>query len=92
MNDTNATALRNALAAAIKHHVSSSGMNARQAAAAYDLPYSRLAQIIRGDVAKISSDALVNVAGSMGYRVDSVIGSNDGHEFILRQSNEAASV
>ena len=42
-----------------------------------------MSQILRGDVEKISSDALVDIAGSLGYRLTSVIGSNDGHEFAL---------
>lgn len=83
MTDTNATTLRNALAAAIKNHVTSNGLKAKDAADAVGMQYSRLSQILRGDVAKISSDALVNVLGGFGYRLTGITGSGDGTEIVL---------
>ncbi len=83
MNDTNATTLRNALAAAIKNHVTSNGLKAKDAAEAAGVQYSRLSQILRGDVAKISSDALVNVLGGFGYRLTGITGSGNGTEIVL---------
>lgn len=83
MTDTNATTLRNALATAIKNHVTSNGLKAKDAAEAAGVQYSRLSQILRGDVAKISSDALVNVLGGFGYRLTGITGSGDGTEIVL---------
>lgn len=83
MTDTNATTLRNALAAAIKNHVNSNGLKAKDAAEAAGVHYSRLSQILRGDVAKISSDALVNVLGGFGYRLTGITGSGDVTEIVL---------
>lgn len=83
MTDTNATTLRNALAAAIKNHVTTNGLKAKDAAEAAGVQYSRLSQILRGDVAKISSDALVNVLGGFGYRLTGITGSGDGTEIVL---------
>lgn len=83
ITDTNATTLRNALAAAIKNHVTSNGLKAKDAAEAAGVQYSRLSQILRGDVAKISSDALVNVLGGFGYRLTGITGSGDGTEIVL---------
>lgn len=83
MTDTNATTLRNALAAAIKNHVTSNGLKAKDAAEAAGVQYSRLSQILRGDVAKISSDALVNVLGRFGYRLTGITGSGNGTEIVL---------
>lgn len=83
MTDTNATTLRNALAAAIKNHVTSNGLKAKDAAEAAGVQYSRLSQILRGDVAKISSDALVNVLGGFGYRLTGITGSGNGTEVVL---------
>lgn len=83
MTDTNATTLRNALARAIKNHVTSNGLKAKDAAEAAGVQYSRLSQILRGDVAKISSDALVNVLGGFGYRLTGITGSGDGTEIVL---------
>ena len=83
MTGTNATTLRNALATAIKNHVTSNGLKAKDAADAAGVQYSRLSQILRGDVAKISSDALVNVLGGFGYRLTGITGSGDGTEIVL---------
>ena len=83
MTETNATTLRNALAAAIKSHVTSNGLKAKNAAEAAGVQYSRLSQILRGDVAKISSDALVNVLGGFGYRLTGITGSGNGTEIVL---------
>lgn len=83
MTDNNATTLRNALAAAIKNHVTSNGLKAKDAAEAAGVQYSRLSQILRGDVAKISSDALVNVLGGFGYRLTGITGSGNGTEIVL---------
>lgn len=83
MTDTNATTLRNALAAAVKNHVDSNGLKAKDAAEAAGVQYSRLSQILRGDVAKISSDALVNVLGGFGYRLTGITGSGNGTEIVL---------
>lgn len=83
MTDTNATTLRNALATAIKNHVTSNGLKAKDAAEAAGVQYSRLSQILRGDVAKISSDALVNVLGGFGYRLTGINDSCNGTEIVL---------
>lgn len=83
MTDTNATTLRNALAAAIKNHVTSNGLKAKDAAEIAGVQYSRLSTILRGDVSKVSADALVNVLGGFGYRVTGITGSGDGTEIVL---------
>ena len=83
MTDTNATTLRNALASAIKSHVADSNLTAKDAAAKSGVQLSRLYQILRGDVAKISSDALVNVLGGFGYRLTGITGSGNGTEIVL---------
>ncbi|WWA79555.1 transcriptional regulator [Xanthomonas phage Kintu] len=83
MTDTNATTLRNALAAAVKNHVESNGMTAKDAAAAVDVQLSRFYQVLRGEVSKISSDALVNMLGGLGYRMTAINGSGDGTEIVL---------
>lgn len=83
MNDTNATTLRNALASAIKTHVADSGLTAKDAAAKSGVQLSRLYQVLRGDVEKISSDALVNILGGFGYRLTGINGSGNGTEIVL---------
>lgn len=83
MTDTNATTLRNALASAIKSHVADSGLNAKDAAAKSGVQLSRLYQVLRGDVEKISSDALVNILGGFGYRLTGINGSGNGTEIVL---------
>ena len=83
MTETNATTLRNALAAAIKNHVTSNGLKAKDAAEVAGVQYRRLSQILRGDVAKISSDALVNVLGGFGYRLTGITGLGNGTEIVL---------
>lgn len=83
MTDTNSTTLRNALAAAVKNHVESNGMTAKDAAAAVDVQLSRFYQVLRGEVSKISSDALVNMLGGLGYRLTAINGSGDGTEIVL---------
>lgn len=83
MTDTNATTLRNALAAAIKSHVADSGLTAKAAAAKSGVQLSRLYQVLRGDVDKISSDALVNILGGFGYRLTGINGSGNGTEIVL---------
>lgn len=83
MTDTNSTTLRNALAAAVKSHVESNGMTAKDAAAAVDVQLSRFYQVLRGEVSKISSDALVNMLGGLGYRLTAINGSGDGTEIVL---------
>ena len=83
MTDTNATTLRNALASAIKTHVADSGLNAKDAAAKSGVQLSRLYQVLRGDVEKISSDALVNILGGFGYRLTGINGSGNGTEIVL---------
>lgn len=83
MTDTNATTLRNALASAIKSHVADSGLTAKDAAAKSGVQLSRLYQVLRGDVEKISSDALVNVLGGFGYRLTGITGSGNGTEIVL---------
>lgn len=92
MTDTNASTLRNALAAAIKSHVTSNGLKAKDAAEAAGVQYSRLSQILRGDVAKISSDALVNVLGGFGYRLTGITGSGNGTEIVLSLDKAEAQV
>lgn len=83
MTDTNSTTLRNALASAVKNHVESNGMTAKDAAAAVDVQLSRFYQVLRGEVSKISSDALVNMLGGLGYRLTAINGSGDGTEIVL---------
>jgi len=83
MTDTNATTLRNALASAIKNHVSDSGLTAKDAATKSGVQLSRLYQVLRGDVEKISSDALVNILGGFGYRLTGINGSGNGTEIVL---------
>lgn len=83
MTDTNSTTLRNALAAAVKNHVESKSMTAKDAAAAVDVQLSRFYQVLRGEVSKISSDALVNMLGGLGYRLTAINGSGDGTEIVL---------
>lgn len=83
MTDSNSTALRGALARAIKSHVEMKGLNGVQAAKECGIANSRMSTILRGQVEKISSDALVDILGTLGYRMDSVIGATEGHEFTL---------
>lgn len=83
MTDSNSTALRGALARAIKSHVEMKGLNGVQAAKESGIANSRMSTILRGQVEKISSDALVDILGTLGYRLDSVIGATEGHEFTL---------
>lgn len=83
MTDTNSTTLRNALAAAVKNHVESNGLTAKDAAATVDVQLSRFYQVLRGEVGKISSDALVNMLGGLGYRLTAINGSGDGTEIVL---------
>lgn len=83
MTDSNSTALRGALARAIKSHVEIKGLNGVQAAKECGIANSRMSTILRGQVEKISSDALVDILGTLGYRLDSVIGATEGHEFTL---------
>lgn len=83
MSDTTSKEFRNALASAIKYHVESNGLNGVSASKIVGIANSRMSQIIRGDVDKISSDALIDILGKFSYRFSSVIGSVDGHEFTL---------
>lgn len=83
MTETNATTLRNALAAAVKNHVESNGLTAKDAAVTVDVQLSRFYQVLRGEVSKISSDALVNMLGGLGYRLTAINGSGDGTEIVL---------
>lgn len=83
MTDSNSTALRGAMARAIKSHVEMKGLNGVQAAKECGIANSRMSTILRGQVEKISSDALVDILGTLGYRLDSVIGATEGHEFTL---------
>lgn len=83
MTDSNSTALRGALARAIKIHVEMKGLNGVQAAKECGIANSRMSMILSGQVEKISSDALVDILGTLGYRLDSVIGATEGHEFTL---------
>lgn len=83
MTDTNATTLRNALGAAIKTHVTTNGLKAKDAAEIAGVQYSRLSTILRGDVSKVSADALVNILAGFGYRVTGIVGSGDGTEIVL---------
>lgn len=78
MTDTTAIKLRQAMAKAIKHHVEASGMSVKDSAAKAGIQQSRLYQIIRGDVEKVSSDALANVLGAFGYQFSYVIGDEGG--------------
>lgn len=83
MTDTNSTTLRNALAAAVKSHVETAGLSAKDAAEAAGVQLSRMYLVLRGDVTKISSDALVNILGGFGYRLTGINGSGAGTEIVL---------
>lgn len=88
MTDTNSTTLRNALAAAVKNHVESNGLTAKDAAVTVDVQLSHFYQVLRGEVSKISSDALVNMLGGLGYRLTAINGSGDGTEIVLSLDKE----
>lgn len=83
MTDTNANTLRSALAAAVKKHVEDAGLTHRQASEQSKVQYSRLCQVMRGEVGKISSDALINMLGEFGYRLTGIVGSDEGTEIVL---------
>lgn len=83
MTDTNSTTLRNALAAAVKNHVEANDLSAKQGSQIADVQLSRFYQVLRGEVSKISSDALVNMLGGLGYRLTAINGSGDGTEIVL---------
>ena len=85
MSDTNSKDLRAALARAIKFHCEANGLNGVSGGKLAGIANSRMSQILRGDVEKISSDALFDILTRIGpYDFSSVIGSNDGHEFTLK--------
>ncbi len=85
MINTNYKDLRAALARAIKFHCEANGLNGVAAGKLAGIANSRMSQILRGDVDKISSDALFDILTRLGqYDFSSVIGSNDGHEFSLK--------
>lgn len=69
MTDTNSTTLRNVLSAAIKSHISESGLSMKDAAALAGVHLSRLYQVTRGDVSKVSSDAMANILQRFGYKL-----------------------
>ena len=81
MSDTTSKEFRKALASAIKYHVESNKLNGVSASKIVGIANSRMSQIIRGDVEKISSDALIDILGKFGYRLGTVVGSVAGHEF-----------
>lgn len=81
MSDTTSKEFRRALASAIKYHVESNKLNGVSASKIVGIANSRMSQIIRGDVEKISSDALIDILGKFGYRLATVVGSVAGHEF-----------
>lgn len=83
MSDTTSKQFRKALANAIKYHVEANDLNGVSASKIVGCANSRMSQIIRGEVDKISSDALIDVLAKFGYRLSTVIGSTDGHEFSL---------
>lgn len=78
MNDSNSTALRGALARAIKSHVDENRLNGVKAAALAGIANSRMSMILRGQVTKVSSDALVDILGAFGYALHT-----DGNGFEL---------
>ena len=88
MNDTTSKEFRKALASAIKYHVDTNKLNGISAAKIVGCANSRMSTILRGQVEKISSDALVDILGTLGYRLDSVIGATEGHEFTLTLGHE----
>lgn len=83
MTDTNASTLRSALAAAVKKHVEDSGLSAKEGSQLADVQLSRFYQVMRGEVSKISSDALVNMLGEFGYRLTGIVGSGEVTEIVL---------
>lgn len=91
MSDTTSKEFRKALASAIKYHVESNKLNGVSASKIVGIANSRMSQIIRGDVDKISSDALIDILGKFGYRLGTVVGSVAGHEFSLSLPNRHGS-
>jgi len=83
MTDTNSTTLRNALAVVVKNHVEANSLSAKAGAALADVQLSRFYQVMRGEVSKISSDALVNMLGNFGYRLTAANGSGNGTEIVI---------
>lgn len=83
MTDSNSTALRGALARAIKSHVDENGLNGVKAAALAGIANSRMSMILRGQVAKVSSDALADILGKLGYAI-----KVDGNEFALTRTEQ----
>lgn len=83
MSDTTSNQFRKALASAIKYHVDTNKLNGVTASKIVGCANSRMSQIIRGEVDKISSDALIDVLAKFGYRLATVVGSVAGHEFAL---------
>lgn len=83
MTDSNSTALRGALARAIKSHVEMKGLNGVQSAKECGIANSRMSTILRGQVDKISSDALIDILGKFGYRLTGISGSGEGAEIVL---------
>ncbi len=83
MTDTNSTTLRSTLAAAVKKHADDNGLSAKKGAELADVQLSRFYQVMRGEVSKISSDALVNMLGNFGYRLTAANGSGNGTEIVI---------
>lgn len=84
MTDSNSTALRGALARAIKSHVETNGLNGVKAAKLAGIANSRMSTILRGQVEKISSDALVDILGKLGYAI-----KVDCYDFALVRTDQA---
>lgn len=92
MEQSNSHKLRLSLASAIRHHIQEAGMTGKQAAAYSGVAGSRISAIMLGKVRGISCDALVDILGNLGYQFTSVVGSNDGHEFYMRNPESGKSV
>lgn len=83
MTDTNSTTLRKALASAVKKNVDANYLSAKEGSQIAEVQLSRFYQVLRGEVGKISSDALVNMLGNFGYRLTGINGSGSGTEIVL---------
>lgn len=78
---SNSHKLRSALAAAIRNHIKQCGMTGKQAAAKAGVAGSRISAIINDKLEGMSSDAIADILGGLGYKFGSVIGSNRDEGF-----------
>ena len=62
--------LRSELMTRIERHVKASGLNQKEAAAQLGVTQPRLNDLLKGKIEKFSLDALVNMLGRAGMRVE----------------------